>query len=129
MPRFAVLQHDRPVLHWDFLLEHEGVLLTWRLSAPPQAGAAVDGEKSFDHRLVYLDHEGPVGGGRGSVTRWDGGTFDWEIREANRVVVPWRDCGCTACSGSSAGKAGLARLVHGGQGANCFGQGGETPPF
>ena len=87
MPRFAVLQHDHPALHWDFLLEHEGVLLTWRLSAPPEAGAPVDGEKSFDHRLVYLDHEGPISGGRGSVTRWDGGTFAWETREADRIVV------------------------------------------
>ncbi len=87
MPRFAVLQHDHPTLHWDFLLEHQGALLTWRLSAPPEDGAIVDAEQSFDHRLFYLDHEGPVSGGRGSVTRWDGGTFDWETHEPNRIVV------------------------------------------
>ncbi len=87
MPRFAVLQHDHPVLHWDFLLEHQSVLLTWRLSAPPEEGTILDAEQSFDHRLFYLDHEGPVSGGRGSVTRWDGGTFDWETHEPNRVVV------------------------------------------
>ena len=87
MPRFAVLRHDHPALHWDFLLERDGVLLAWRLSAPPSPGAAVDAEPSFDHRLVYLDYEGPVAGGRGSVTRWDGGTFDWEARDEGRVVV------------------------------------------
>ena len=87
MPRFAVLEHDHPALHWDFLLEHEGVLLTWRLSAPPEDGATVGAVPSFDHRLAYLDYEGPVGGGRGSVKRWDGGTFDWVAREADRVVV------------------------------------------
>jgi hypothetical protein len=87
MPRFTVLQHDHPALHWDLLLEHEGALLTWRLSAAPETGAAVDAEQSFDHRLVYLDYEGPVSGGRGCVTRWDGGTFDWERHEADRIRV------------------------------------------
>jgi hypothetical protein len=87
MPRFAVLEHDHPTPHWDLLLEHGDVLLTWRLSAPPTPGAAVDAEKAFDHRLVYLDYEGPVSGGRGSVTRWDGGTFDWDVHEADRVTV------------------------------------------
>jgi hypothetical protein len=87
MPRFAVLQHDHPSLHWDFFLEQEGVLATWRLSAPPQAGAVVEAEQAPDHRLVYLDYEGPVSGGRGSVMRWDGGTFDWETREADRLIV------------------------------------------
>ena len=87
MPRFAVLEHDHPTLHWDLLLEHGDVLLTWRLSTPPTPGAAVDAEKAFDHRLVYLDYEGPVSGGRGSVTRWDGGTFDWDVHEADRVTV------------------------------------------
>ena len=60
---------------------------TWRLSAPPEEGTILDAEQSFDHRLFYLDHEGPVSGGRGSVTCWDGGTFDWETHEPNRVVV------------------------------------------
>jgi DNA polymerase Ligase (LigD) len=87
MPRFAVLEHDHPTLHWDFLLEHGGVLLTWRLSAPPTPDGAVDAEEAFDHRLVYLDYEGPVSAGRGSVTRWDGGTFDWQVREEDRIAV------------------------------------------
>ncbi len=87
MPRFAVLEHDHPALHWDFLLEDEGVLLTWRLASPPKAGAAAAAEKSCDHRLLYLDYEGPISGGRGSVTRWDGGLFDWEARDADRFVV------------------------------------------
>ncbi|HVS36953.1 MAG TPA: DNA polymerase ligase N-terminal domain-containing protein [Gemmataceae bacterium] len=87
MPRFAVLQHDRPPLHWDVFLEQDGVLRSWRLAAPPQAGAVVDAEPALDHRLAYLEYEGPVSGGRGSVTRWDGGTFEWKAQEADRVVV------------------------------------------
>jgi len=87
MPRFAVLEHDHPARHWDLLLEHDGVLLAWRLAALPALGADVDAESSFDHRLLYLDYEGPVGGGRGSVTRWDGGTFDWLECTPDRAEV------------------------------------------
>jgi hypothetical protein len=47
----------------------------------------VDAEKSFDHRPLYLDYEGAVSGGRGRITRWDGGTFEWETREPDRVMV------------------------------------------
>ena len=28
-----------------------------------------------DHRLAYLDYEGPISGGRGTVARWDCGTY------------------------------------------------------
>jgi hypothetical protein len=87
MPRFAVLEHDHPARHWDLLLEHEGVLLSWRLSAPPANGGDVDAEQSFDHRLLYLDYEGPVAGGRGRVTRWDGGVFEWVERTPDRAAV------------------------------------------
>ena len=34
MPRFVILEHDHPSLHWDFILEVGEVLWTWRLSAP-----------------------------------------------------------------------------------------------
>jgi DNA polymerase Ligase (LigD) len=87
MPRFAILVHDYPILHWDFLLEQGDVLLTWRLSAPPESGAVVDARKAFDHRPLYLNYEGAVSGGRGRVTRWDGGMFDWEVREPAQIAV------------------------------------------
>jgi hypothetical protein len=75
MPRYVILEHDHPSLHWDFLLETGAVLRAWRLAATPQLGAAVPAEASFDHRLIYLDYEGPVSGNRGSVRRWDSGTY------------------------------------------------------
>src|SRR5947199_376784 len=58
MPRFVILEHDHPARHWDLLLESEGVLRAWRLPAPPQGDALV--QANFDHRLFYLDYEGPV---------------------------------------------------------------------
>jgi DNA polymerase Ligase (LigD) len=87
MPRYVILEHDHPARHWDFLLECGDVLLAWRLSAPPGPGGPVDAEQSFDHRPLYLDYEGPISGGRGRVTRWDAGTFEWEAREPGRVAV------------------------------------------
>jgi hypothetical protein len=87
MPRFVILEHDFPALHWDFLLEAGAVLRGWRLAAPPRPGAEVAAEPSFDHRLLYLDYEGPVSGGRGRVTRWDAGPFTWQEDRADGVAV------------------------------------------
>ena len=77
MPRFVVLEHDHPVLHWDLLLEAGGVLQTWRLAQPPLASSSsIEALQLPDHRLMYLDYEGPISGNRGNVKRWDAGTFD-----------------------------------------------------
>lgn len=90
MPRFVVLEHDWPTRHWDLLLEAGPVLRAWRLLAEPGAAVAVPAEPNADHRLLYLDHEGPVPGGRGRVARWDAGTFDWLAEAAGRVAVVLR---------------------------------------
>jgi DNA polymerase Ligase (LigD) len=87
MPRFAILRHDHPAEHWDLFLEAGSVLRSWRLLGPPVAGAVVPAEPTPDHRLLYLDYEGPVSGDRGTVTRYDTGTFTWEIDTPGGVVV------------------------------------------
>src|SRR5688572_3231695 len=88
MPRFVILEHDHPTLHWDLMLESGPVLRTWRLAGPPEsAGEVVAAEASFDHRLAYLDYEGPVSGGRGTVLRWDHGTYQLEGEAAGRIVL------------------------------------------
>ena len=88
MPRFAILIHDHPVLHWDFLLENGTACRTWRLlTAPDSPVNDFAAEELPDHRLMYLDYEGPVSGGRGVVTRWDVGEFEWLINEPNRCDV------------------------------------------
>lgn len=102
MPRFVILSHDWPTPHFDLLLEADGVLKAWRLLAEPLGPVAA--EPNFDHRLLYLDYEGPVSGNRGTVTRWDTGMFDGEIGVHVRFVGErlrgewyWRDHveGCT----------------------------------
>jgi hypothetical protein len=82
MPRYVVLTHDHPFLHWDLMLEEDGRLRTWRLLGKPQAGAVVEAESLPDHRIEYLDYEGPVSGGRGSVHRLDAGEYA-VVREAD----------------------------------------------
>jgi hypothetical protein len=87
MPRFAILEHDWPSLHWDFLLEAGTVLKSWRLLGEPGPGREVPAERNEVHRLHYLEYEGAVSGGRGSVRRWDAGTFDWIVDDQDRIHV------------------------------------------
>ena len=94
--RYVVLRHDHPELHWDFMLEVSGVLKTWRLPTPPAAGM-VEATALPDHRLAYLDYEGPVSGERGSVTCWDRGVYEQRdagssllVGDVLRAIVSWR---------------------------------------
>ena len=75
------------------MLEHAGVLLTWELQTLPGpwaealgetgsgAGEAVEARRLPDHRVAYLEIEGPVSGGRGSVRRCDRGELELEVGE------------------------------------------------
>jgi len=85
MPRYAILEHDFPALHWDLMLEEGASLRTWRLLLPPIPGCDVIALSLPPHRLIYLDYEGPVSGNRGYVTRWDHGHFEW-ISDTPRYV-------------------------------------------
>jgi hypothetical protein len=76
MAQFVLLEHNHPALHWDFMLEQEGLLWTWRLDEQPgQVAARIEATKMADHRIAYLDYEGPVSNGRGEVSRADRGTY------------------------------------------------------
>jgi len=83
MPRFAILAHDWPTPHFDLLLEKGDVLKTWRLAAEPgQRGVRAD--PVDDHRLFYLEYEGPISGDRGTVSRWDAGTYEMITQDCDR---------------------------------------------
>jgi hypothetical protein len=88
MPRFAVLQHDSPRgLHWDFLLETGPTLSTWELAQAPDTAGPIAARPLPDHRLVYLEYEGPISGDRGHVRQWDQGTFQMQRDTEAELVV------------------------------------------
>lgn len=73
--RYVILNHDHPFVHWDLMLEHEGALRTWRLYDEPALVSQTTAEPLSEHRLDYLEYEGPVSGDRGCVSRWDCGEY------------------------------------------------------
>ena len=73
--RFVILEHDRPFLHWDFLLENGDTLDAWRLLRRPVTGEWLPAETLPAHRLMYLDYEGPVSDDRGHVLRVHAGRY------------------------------------------------------
>ncbi len=87
MPRYVILEHDHPFLHWDLMLETGDVLRTWRLLEQPVPGKTIAAEALGEHRRLYLDYEGPVSGDRGTVKRWDAGDFNAVSEENGRFVV------------------------------------------
>ncbi len=85
--RFVILTHDHPELHWDFMLECGEKLRTWRLIEEPDSGGTTLATLLPDHRIEYLDYEGPVSGNRGTVTRWDTGRFEWIVEKADQTEI------------------------------------------
>ena len=91
-PTFVVQEHHARRLHWDFRLEHEGVLVSWALprgepTDPKQNHLAVQTE---DHPLEYGSFEGTIPAGEyggGEVTIWDAGTYDLEKWREGEVIV------------------------------------------
>jgi hypothetical protein len=78
--RFVLLRHVLPAQsprpsHWDLLLEFGAVLAAWELPCPLPAQQDTNSQTAgplrrlADHRVLYLDYEGPIAGDRGHVTR------------------------------------------------------------
>jgi len=91
MPRFTISQHAGSAEgeHFDLFLAVESTLKTWRLQRTifdaPQPATRID-----DHRLQYLDYEGPVTKNRGTVKVWDTGEYATDLWTDARVLVAVR---------------------------------------
>jgi hypothetical protein len=78
--RFVILEHRWNGVHWDFLVDDGPTLRTWAIDEPIVVGKDLPARALPPHRRFYLDYEGEVSGGRGTVRRWDSGVcvvLDW----------------------------------------------------
>ncbi|WP_435007521.1 DNA polymerase ligase N-terminal domain-containing protein [Tundrisphaera lichenicola] len=83
--QFAILKHQWNGVHWDFLVEDGPTLRTWAIDSPIVPDKDLPARELPAHRRIYLDYEGEISGGRGSVTRWDRGECDPIEWGADRV--------------------------------------------
>ena len=88
--KFVIQKHSTcPDIHWDFMLETDGILQTYRLDkAPGQVlRLAVNAVKIFDHPLKFLTYEGPVNKGRGNVRIAESGSYKIVHQAHNRIEL------------------------------------------
>lgn len=92
MARYAISFHKLPPGndrqdHWDLFLETQHKSLwTWSFSDEWGTAARFLGIRLSDHRPMYLDYDGPISGGRGTVQRI--ATGEYEIKRLGDDGLP-----------------------------------------